>query len=94
MIGFSEVLIDQLFGDLNERQDEYLRDIRNSGRHLLDLLNEILDLSKVEAGQMVLEPTTFLVATTRWSTPCRWSASAPPPTASRSTVAVDAGRRA
>jgi len=62
VIGFSEVLIDRLFGELNERQDEYLHDIRNSGRHLLDLLNEILDLSKVEAGQMVLEPTTFLVS--------------------------------
>jgi CheY-like chemotaxis protein len=44
-----------MFGDLNERQDEYVRDIRNSGRHLLELINEILDLSKVEAGQMVLD---------------------------------------
>jgi CheY-like chemotaxis protein/anti-sigma regulatory factor (Ser/Thr protein kinase) len=51
-----------MFGEINERQDEYLRDIWNSGRHLLELLNEILDLSKVEAGQMVLEPTTFRVA--------------------------------
>ena len=51
-----------MFGDLNERQEEYLRDIWNSGRHLLELLNEILDLSKVEAGQMVLEPTHFTVA--------------------------------
>jgi signal transduction histidine kinase/ActR/RegA family two-component response regulator len=59
VIGFSEVLIDRLFGDLNERQDEYVHDIWNSGRHLLELLNEILDLSKVEAGQMVLEPRTF-----------------------------------
>jgi CheY-like chemotaxis protein len=48
-----------MFGEINERQDEYLRDIWNSGRHLLELLNEILDLSKVEAGQMVLEPSTF-----------------------------------
>lgn len=61
VIGFSEVLLDRMFGDLNERQEEYLRDIWNSGRHLLELLNEILDLSKVEAGQMVLEPTTFRV---------------------------------
>jgi signal transduction histidine kinase/ActR/RegA family two-component response regulator len=59
VIGFSEVLLDRLFGEINERQDEYLRDIWNSGRHLLELLNEILDLSKVEAGQMVLEPSTF-----------------------------------
>ena len=61
VIGFSEVLLDRLFGELNDRQDEYVRDIWNSGRHLLELLNEILDLSKVEAGQMVLEPTTFRV---------------------------------
>ena len=59
VIGFSEVLLDRMFGDINERQDEYLRDIWNSGKHLLELLNEILDLSKVEAGQMVLEPSTF-----------------------------------
>jgi signal transduction histidine kinase/ActR/RegA family two-component response regulator len=61
VIGFSEVLIDRMFGELNERQDEYVHDIWNSGRHLLELLNEILDLSKVEAGQMVLEPSTFNV---------------------------------
>ncbi len=63
VIGFSEVLLDRLFGELNDRQDEYVRDIWNSGRHLLELLNEILDLSKVEAGQMVLDPTTFRVST-------------------------------
>jgi signal transduction histidine kinase/CheY-like chemotaxis protein len=62
VIGFSEVLLDQLFGEVNDRQAEYLRDIWNSGRHLLELLNEILDLSKVEAGKMVLEPTRFDVA--------------------------------
>lgn len=62
VIGFSEVLLDRMFGDINERQEEYLRDIWNSGKHLLELLNEILDLSKVEAGQMVLEPSTFGVA--------------------------------
>ena len=61
VIGFSEVLLDRMFGELNERQDEYLRDIWNSGKHLLQLLNEILDLSKVEAGQMVLEPSIFSV---------------------------------
>ena len=61
VIGFSEVLIDRMFGELNERQDEYVHDIWNSGRHLLELLNEILDLSKVEAGQMALEPSTFRV---------------------------------
>ena len=62
VIGFSEVLLDQLFGEVNDRQAEYLRDIRNSGKHLLELLNEILDLSKVEAGKMMLEPQRFDVA--------------------------------
>ena len=54
VIGFSEVLLERMFGDLNERQDEYLRDILASGRHLLELLNDVLDLSKVEAGAMEL----------------------------------------
>ena len=56
VIGFSDVLLERMFGDLNERQDEYVRDIRDSGRHLLELINEILDLSKVEAGRMELDP--------------------------------------
>jgi signal transduction histidine kinase/ActR/RegA family two-component response regulator len=59
VIGFSEVLLERMFGELNDRQEEYLRDIWSSGKHLLELLNDILDLSKVEAGQMVLEPTEF-----------------------------------
>ncbi|WP_198681941.1 GAF domain-containing protein [Kribbella rubisoli] len=59
VLGFSEVLLERMFGDLNERQEEYLRDIHGSGQHLLELLNEILDLSKVEAGRMELEYTTF-----------------------------------
>jgi signal transduction histidine kinase len=59
VLGFSEVLLERMFGDLNERQEEYLRDIHGSGTHLLELLNEILDLSKVEAGRMELEYTTF-----------------------------------
>jgi signal transduction histidine kinase/CheY-like chemotaxis protein len=61
VIGFSEVLLERFFGDLNERQDEYLRDILNSGQHLLALLNEILDLSKVEAGRMEVALSTFSV---------------------------------
>ncbi|MER7250488.1 GAF domain-containing protein [Kribbella sp. NPDC000426] len=59
VLGFSEVLLERMFGELNERQEEYLRDIHSSGRHLLELLNEILDLSKVEAGRMELEYSTF-----------------------------------
>ena len=55
VIGFSDVLLDRLFGDLTPKQEEYLEDIRDSGRHLLELLNEILDLSKIEAGKMELE---------------------------------------
>lgn len=59
VIGFSNVLLERHFGELNDHQDGYLRDIWNAGRHLLELLNEILDLSKVEAGQMVMEPSVF-----------------------------------
>ena len=62
VLGFSEVLLEQMFGEINERQEEYLRDIHGSGKHLLELLNEILDLSKVEAGQMNLGYTTFELA--------------------------------
>jgi signal transduction histidine kinase len=59
VIGFSEVLGDRLFGDLNEKQEEYLNDIHASGQHLLSLINDILDLSKIEAGRMELELTDF-----------------------------------
>jgi signal transduction histidine kinase len=59
IIGFSEVLQEKLFGDLNDKQAEYTDDILTSGRHLLSLINEILDLSKVEAGRMELELATF-----------------------------------
>jgi GAF domain-containing protein len=59
IIGFSEVLGERLFGDLNEKQAEYTEDILSSGRHLLSLINEILDLSKVEAGRMELEIAPF-----------------------------------
>jgi signal transduction histidine kinase/ActR/RegA family two-component response regulator len=59
ILGFSEVLLEQMFGEINERQEEYLRDIHGSGKHLLELLNEILDLSKVEAGRMELEYASF-----------------------------------
>jgi signal transduction histidine kinase len=59
VIGFSEVLGERMFGDLNEKQDEYLKDIHASGQHLLSLINDILDLSKIEAGRMELELTDF-----------------------------------
>ena len=59
IIGFSEVLDERMFGELNEKQAEYVNDILSSGRHLLSLINDILDLSKVEAGRMELELGTF-----------------------------------
>jgi GAF domain-containing protein len=59
IIGFSEVLTDRMFGELNEKQEEYLKDIHASGTHLLSLINDILDLSKIEAGRMELELTEF-----------------------------------
>jgi len=57
VIGFSEVLQEKMFGDLNEKQLEYVHDIHASGRHLLSLINDILDLSKIESGKMELELT-------------------------------------
>jgi signal transduction histidine kinase len=59
IIGFSQVLREQLFGEVNEKQAEYLDDIISSGNHLLALINDILDLSKVEAGQIELELAPF-----------------------------------
>jgi len=59
IIGFSEVLQERLFGELNDKQAEYTSDILTSGQHLLSLINEILDLSKVEAGRMELELAPF-----------------------------------
>jgi signal transduction histidine kinase len=57
IIGFTELVVDKKFGDLNEDQEEYLDDALKSSRHLLSLINDILDLSKVEAGKFELEPT-------------------------------------
>jgi PAS domain S-box-containing protein len=62
IIGFSEMLALKMFGDLNERQTTYATNILNSGRHLLQLINDILDLSKVEAGRLELAPAPFSVA--------------------------------
>jgi signal transduction histidine kinase/HAMP domain-containing protein/putative methionine-R-sulfoxide reductase with GAF domain len=61
IIGLSEVLLERLFGELNDKQDDYLKDIHSSGRHLLSLINDILDLSKIEAGRMELELSSFAV---------------------------------
>jgi GAF domain-containing protein len=57
--GFSEVLLERMFGEINPKQTEYLQDILSSGRHLLSLINDILDLSKIEAGRMELTLATF-----------------------------------
>ena len=59
IIGFSEVLLERMFGEVNEKQTEYLHDILSSGQHLLSLINDILDLSKVEAGRMELALAPF-----------------------------------
>jgi signal transduction histidine kinase len=63
VIGFSEVLLQRMFGALNDKQDEYLKDIYASGQHLLSLINDILDLSKIEAGRMELAPAPFHLPT-------------------------------
>jgi signal transduction histidine kinase len=59
IIGFSEVLVEKMFGDVNEKQLDYLKDIHSSGKHLLSLINDILDLSKIEAGRMELDVSEF-----------------------------------
>ncbi len=59
IIGFSQALRERMFGELNEKQEEYLDDILTSAHHLLSLINDVLDLSKVEAGQVGLEVAPF-----------------------------------
>lgn len=56
IIGFTELVIDRHFGQINKVQEEYLNDVLSSSRHLLSLINDILDLSKIEAGKMVFNP--------------------------------------
>jgi len=59
IIGFSDVLRERMFGELNEKQFEYVEDIHESGKHLLSLINDILNLAKIEAGRMDLELSSF-----------------------------------
>ena len=59
IIGFSQVLRDGISGEINAKQEEYLDDILSSGHHLVSLINDVLDLSKVEAGQVKLDVATF-----------------------------------
>jgi signal transduction histidine kinase len=63
ILGFSEVLAERMFGEVNEKQAEYLQGILSSGRHLLSLINDILDLAKVEAGRLELELGRFHLPT-------------------------------
>ncbi len=61
IIGFSEVLLEKNFGELNQKQEEYIKDILEAGEHLLLLINDILDLARVESGQMIFQPSDFYV---------------------------------
>ena len=63
IIGFSEILQAERFGKLTQKQTEYIADINDSGRHLLDLINDILDMSKIEANAMELRETAIAVDT-------------------------------
>ncbi|MDK2831986.1 MAG: hypothetical protein PWQ75_1738 [Methanolobus sp.] len=62
IIGFSDVLNDEIFGELNYKQKRHVKHINNGGRHLLDLINDVLDLSKVEAGKMELNREVFSIS--------------------------------
>lgn len=66
IIGFSQVLSEQHFGPLNEKQAKYAKNILDSGEHLLELINDILDLSKIEAGKMELEITEVNLSKLLW----------------------------
>ena len=59
IIGFTELIVDNSFGELNPIQSEYLNDVLDSSRHLLSLINDILDISKIEAGKLELDPVNF-----------------------------------
>ena len=57
IIGFSELLTNEHFGKLNEAQADYLNVVIESGHHLLSLINDILDISKIETGELEIHPT-------------------------------------
>ncbi len=59
ILGFSEVLADQTFGELTENQERYVRNIHSSGKHLLELVNNVLDIAKIEAGKYEMSFETF-----------------------------------
>ena len=59
ILGFTELLLDKNLGELNASQEEYLGDVHQSSKHLLSLINDILDLAKVEAGKLELRPSGF-----------------------------------
>ena len=62
ILGFSEILDTQIYGNLNEKQTEYVNDIRVSATHLLGMINEILDMSKIEANAMKVVKSTFSIS--------------------------------
>jgi len=59
IIGFSDILLEKYYGDLNKKQYHYVNNVRTSADHLLDLINDILDISKIEAGKMELNITNI-----------------------------------
>lgn len=62
ILGFSEILETQLYGNLNSKQQEYVKDIRVSATHLLGMINEILDMSKIEANAMKIVKSAFWIS--------------------------------
>lgn len=66
IIGFSDILTDELFGELNQKQKHHISNINRSGRHLLNIINDILDISKIEAGKMDLNLETFRISELLW----------------------------